>query len=134
MGSLLQVVNIPAISPAATSLELSSQFYKDFFRTVPPDNWQAMVMADIIKLFNWTYVAAVGLDDSYGRSGIWALERESFNRKSFRVAFSEFIPRLGYQQKINQTVTKIKRKRNIGVVIVLAFWTLWKNILDTGNQ
>ena len=118
VGSLLQVANIPAINPAATSLELSSQFYKDFFRTVPPDNWQAMVMADIIELFNWTYVAAVGLDDSYGRSGIWALERESFNRKSFCVAFSEFIPRLGYQQKINQTVSKIKRKRNIGVVIV----------------
>ena len=59
VGSLLQVANIPAISPAATSLELSSQFYKDFFRTVPPDNWQAMVMADIIELFNWTYVAAV---------------------------------------------------------------------------
>ena len=76
VGSLLQVANIPAISPAATSLELSSQFYKDFFRTVPPDNWQAMVMADIIELFNWTYVAAVGLDDSYGRSGIWALKKK----------------------------------------------------------
>ena len=118
VGSLLQVANIPAISPTATSVELSSQFYKDFFRTVPPDNWQAMVMADIIELFNWTYVAAVGLDDSYGRGGIWALEKESFNRKSFCVAFSEFIPRLGYQQKINQTVAKIKQMPGIGVIIV----------------
>ena len=129
VGSLLQVANIPAISPDATSVELSSQLYKDFFRTVPPDNWQAKVMADIIEFFNWTYVAVVGIDDSYGRSGIRALEKESFNRKSFCVAFSEFIPLLGYQEKINQTVAKIKWKRSIGVIIVWlsgrpreAFW------------
>ena len=48
VGSLLQVSDIPAISPSATSDELSSQMYKDFFRTVPPDNWQAEVMADVI--------------------------------------------------------------------------------------
>ena len=118
VGSLLQIANIPAISPSATSVELSSQLYKDFFRTVPPDNWQAKVMADIIELFNWTYVAVVAIDDSYGRSGVRALEKESFNRKSFCVALSEFIPLLGYQEKINQTVTKIKWKRSIGVIIV----------------
>lgn len=118
VGSLLQVATIPAISPTATSVELSSQLYKDFFRTVPPDNWQAKVMADIIERFNWTYVAAVGLDDSYGRNGIWALEKESYDRKSFCVAFSEFIPRLGYQEKIKQTVSRIKMKPSIGVIIV----------------
>ena len=117
VGGLLQVANISAIS-LATSVELSSRLYKDFFRTVPPDNWQAKVMADIIELFNWTYVAAVGLDDSYGRNGIWALEKESYNRKTFCVAFSEFIPRLGFKQKMRQSVAKIKRKPSIGVIIV----------------
>ena len=33
-------------------------------------------MADFIERFNWTYVAVIGLDDSYGRNGILALERE----------------------------------------------------------
>ena len=118
VGSLLQVSNIPAISPSATSDELSSQMYKDVFRTVPPDNWQTEVMADIIELFNWTYVAAVGLDDSYGHSGISSLEKESYNRKTFCIAFSEYIPRLGYEEKIKQTVLKIKRKTEIAVIIV----------------
>ena len=117
VGSLLQVVNIPAISPSATSVELNSELFKDYFRMVPPDDWQAKVMAEIIEFFNWTYVAAVGLDDSYGHSGIRALEKESINR-SFCVAFSEFIPRLGYQSKINQIVAKIKQKPNIGVIVV----------------
>ena len=118
VGSLLQVSDIPVVSPSATSDELSSQMYKDVFRTVPLDNWQAEVMADIIELFNWTYVAAVGLDDSYGHSGISSLEKESYNRKTFCIAFSEYIPRLGYEEKIKQTVLKIKRKTEIAVIIV----------------
>lgn len=118
VGSLLQVADIPAVSPTATSVELSSRLYKDFFRTVPPDNWQAKVMADIIEQFNWTYVAAVGIDDSYGRNGIWALEKESYDRNTFCIAFSEFIPRLRYQDKIKQTVSRIKLRPSIGVIIV----------------
>ena len=118
VGSLLQVSDIPAISPSATSDELSSQMYKNFFRTVPPDNWQAKVMADIIELFNWTYVAAVGLDDSYGQNGISALEKESYNRKTFCIAFSEYIPRLGYWSKTKQTVLKIERRSEVAVIIL----------------
>ena len=118
VGSLLQVSDIPATSPSATSAESSSQMYKDFFRTVPPDKWQAEVMADIIELFNWTYVAAVGLDDSYGHNGISALEKESYNRKTFCIAFSEYIPRLGHWDKTKQTVLKIKRRSEIAVIIV----------------
>ena len=118
VGSFLQVVDIPAISSVATSVDLSSKLHEHFFRTVPPDIWQAKVMADIIELFNWTYVAAVGLDDSYGRNGIWALEKESYNRKTFCVAFSEHIPRRDYHDKIKQTVAKIKLRSNIGVIVV----------------
>ena len=118
VGSLLQVSDIPSISPRATSDELSSQMYKDFFRTVPPDKWQAEVMADIIELFNWTYVAAVGLDDSYGQNGISALEKVSYNRKTFCIAFSEYIPRLSYKNKTKETVLKIKRRSEITVIIV----------------
>ena len=118
VGSLLQVANIPAITPSATSEELSSQMYKDVFRTIAPDNWQAKVMADIIELFNWTYVGAVGLDDSYGRNGIWALEKESYHRKTFCIAFSEFIPLLGYQEKVKRIVSRMKLNLNVGVVFV----------------
>ena len=75
-------------------------------------------MADIIELFNGTYVAAVGLDDSYGRKGILALEKEAYNRKTFCIALYEFIPRLDYHENLKQTLFKIKMHRRIGVVIV----------------
>lgn len=118
VGSLLQVQDIAAITPTATSQELSSRMYRHFFRTVPGDKWQAKAMADIIEHFNWTYIAAVAADDSYGRQGVWAVEREVYKRRTFCIAFSEFIPRLGYTEKLREIVFKLKQQRNIGVVIV----------------
>ena len=43
------------------------------------------------RAFNWTYVATVGLDDSYGRKGILALEKEAYNRKTFCIALYKLI-------------------------------------------
>ena len=100
IGSPLNVANVPIISFAATSDELSSDQYRYFMRTVPPDSQQARVQADLFERFNWTYVGTVALDDSYGRFGVSALENEAYTRKTFYIAFSEFIPRLGAAKKI----------------------------------
>ena len=115
--SLLQVAGIPAISATITSEELSSKYYKDFFRTVPSDTWVAKAIADIIERFNWTYVAAIGLDDSYGRNGISALKREAYDRGTFCIA-SDFIPRLDYHDNMKQIVVRINRHRTTRVIII----------------
>ncbi|CAH3020531.1 unnamed protein product [Porites evermanni] len=39
-------------------------------------DFKPKAMTDFIERFNWTYVAVIGLDNSYGRNGILALERE----------------------------------------------------------
>lgn len=49
-------------------------------------------MVDLVTHFNWSYIALVGLDDSYGRTGISAVISEATSRKvSFCIAISEFI-------------------------------------------
>ena len=50
-------------------------------------------MADIIQYFNWSYIAAVAMDDSYGRHGVWELESEAEKRETFCLSFAEYIPR-----------------------------------------
>ncbi|PFX34872.1 Extracellular calcium-sensing receptor [Stylophora pistillata] len=90
-GSLLKVAGIPAISYAAMSEELSSPFYKTSFITVPSDKQRASAMADLFEHFDWSHVATVAVDDSYGRYGVWALEKESFPRKSFCIALNTFV-------------------------------------------
>ena len=121
VSSLLNVAAIPTISPFATSEELSSPYFNSFFRTIPPDGQQAKAMVDIIEYYQWKYIAAVAVDHSYGRYGLRALEREAYDRKTFCIAFSEYITRSGYKGKITSIVRKLKDAENIKVVI------LWSN-------
>ena len=121
IGSLLSVAEIPIISFAATSDELSSAQFRYFLRTVPSDRQQARVQADLFEHFKWTYVGTVALDDSYGRFGVSAIQNESYKRKTFCIAFSEFIPRLRAAQSMVQIVSRIKQQSNVKVVVVWVF-------------
>lgn len=121
VASLLQVAGIPLVSHSATSNELSSPQYRHFFRTAPPDGQQASAMADIIQYFNWSYIAAVAMDDSYGRNGVWELESEAEKRKTFCLSFAEYIPRQEYNVKLTRAVGKLKTYPNIRVVVLWLF-------------
>ena len=60
VASILQVFEIPQISPFSTSVLLSDRdLYKYFMRTVPPDSFQAAAMVDICLKYNWTYVLTI---------------------------------------------------------------------------
>ncbi|XP_001634755.2 extracellular calcium-sensing receptor [Nematostella vectensis] len=120
VAGLFQVVDMPIVSPFASSEELSSPYYSSFFRTVAPDGEQSKAMADIIEHFKWAYVAAIAHDGSYGQYGVRALEREAYDRKTFCISFVEFFTRSGYKGKIETIVRKIKRASNIKVIV---FWS-----------
>ena len=120
LGGILQMLNVNAISGTTTSPELSSYTYKHLHRSVPSDTYLSKAVADIIHHFNWTYVAAVGIDDSYGRNGIWSVIKEAENKKgSFCVALTEFIPHNSQTTNIKDIVKRLTRHENIRVV------TLW---------
>ena len=120
LGGILQMLNVTAISGTTTSPELSSYTYKHLHRSVPSDTYLSKAVADIIHHFNWTYVAAVGVDDSYGRNGIWSVIKEAENKKgSFCVALTEFIPHNSQTTNIKDIVKRLRRHENIRVV------TLW---------
>ena len=121
IGSLVSVAKIPIISYAATSDELSSDQYRYFLRTVPPDSEQARVQADLFEHFKWTYVGTVALDDSYGRFGVAALQNEAYKRNTFCIAFAEFIPRLRAASDMKQIVSRIKQRSNVKVIVVWVF-------------
>lgn len=61
--NLLQLFSIPQIGYSATSRDLSDKsFYKYFLRVVPSDFYQAQVMVDLVRFYNWTYVSTVHTD------------------------------------------------------------------------
>ena len=118
VAGLLQVVNIPAISPSASSEELSWSFYKKFLRTVPPDGFQARAMADLIDHFGWTYIAVIAVEHSYGLYGFRALEHESLQRETFCIGLVEYITPTRYENRLKPIVEKLKRAENIKVIVL----------------
>lgn len=119
IGGFLRMLNVSAVSGTTVSSELSSPSYSHLYRTVPSDRFLAKAMVDIIEHFNWSYVAAVGLDDSYGRNGIWSLVNEATLRESsFCIAMTEFIRHEAQLPSIKYIIEKLKRRENIKVVIL----------------
>ncbi|XP_078384113.1 extracellular calcium-sensing receptor-like [Oculina patagonica] len=128
IGGFLQMLNVSAISGTTVSPELSSYTYKHLYRTVPPDTFLAKAIADIIEHFNWSYVAAVGLDDSYGRNGIWSLVSEAASRKNpFCIAMTEFIRHETQFPSMVGIVNKLKRQENIKVVVLWIYGSYQSN-------
>lgn len=131
VSNLLEVEDIPLISYAATSDELSSSAYPSFFRTVPPDRFQSKVMSDIARYFNWTYVAAIAQDDAYGRSGIEYFRKHS-KPQGICIAYDNYFPvKEGEEseKKIRTIVEELKEKENVGVIILYCDRTRARNML-----
>ena len=118
VANTLEVENLPLISPSATSEELSHSDFRVFFRTVPPDSQQAKAISDMIDYFNWTYVIIVGIDTSYGRFGIHALEHEAEERDTFCIHSIEYYPPDEYKPKIRKIVSRIKKAVNVRVIVL----------------
>lgn len=131
IAGLLQVFGISAVSGTTTSPELSSQTYNHFYRTMASDIFRVKAIADIIQNFNWTYVAAIGLDDSYGRNGVWYLVEEAARRNNvFCVAMTEFISRKEPFQSIRNIVARVKQHKNIRVIVLWIYGSYEKTLRD----
>ena len=136
ISGFLEMVNISAISTALSPV-LSSYTYKHLYRTMPPDTFLAKAVADLIDHFNWTYVAAIGVDDAYGRYGVWSVIKEASNKNgSFCVAMTEFIPHHGAQiRNTTDIVTKLKRHENIRVIILWMYGAILRTFVrEVGRQ
>ena len=119
IAGFLRMLNVSSISGSATSAELSSLTYDHLFRTVPSDTFLAKAMVDLVTHFNWSYVAVVGLDNSYGRNGAWAVASESTSRKSsFCIALTRFVRHESLNRSISNIVRQLKQMDNVKVVIL----------------
>ena len=66
---------IPQISYSSTGIELSDKSRFEYFsRVVPPDNFQAQAMVDVVSAFGWAYVSTLADVGNYGEKGIAAFE------------------------------------------------------------
>ena len=125
-ASLLRLFDTPQISYASTARTLSDKTrFETFFRTIPPDLFQARVMVELIIKYNWTYVIAVNSDDVYGREGINAFQSElreaSTNGTSYCTVDRQFsIPVSAGDEEYERVVDQINQPwvSNSSVVVL----------------
>ena len=64
--NLLQLFHIPQVGYSATSRDLSDKDrFSYFLRVVPSDYFQAQVMIDIVRYYNWSYVSVIHTDGKH---------------------------------------------------------------------
>ncbi|KAI4896664.1 hypothetical protein NFI96_026149 [Prochilodus magdalenae] len=115
LGSYL----LPQISYEASNEMLSNKMlYPAFFRTIPSDKNQVDAMIQILLRFNWTWIALLGSDNSYGQQGMLTLSQQASNH-DICIAYQAVIPSLSNstQQRMRDMVRNIiKTKVNTIVV------------------
>ncbi|XP_043847212.1 taste receptor type 1 member 3 [Dromiciops gliroides] len=91
-GKLFGFFLMPQVSYGASTDRLSNrELFPSFFRTIPSDRVQLQAIVELLSLFSWNWVAAVGSDDEYGRQGLSVFSSLASNR-SICIAHEGVLP------------------------------------------
>ncbi|XP_060750523.1 taste receptor type 1 member 1 [Tachysurus vachellii] len=117
LGSIL----MPEISYEASNELLSNrQLYPSFFRTIPSDKNQVKAMLEILVRYNWTWIALLGSDNSYGLQGMLSLSQQASDY-NICIAYQAVIPRLGTDtQQRMQNIVKNIIKTKVNTIVVFS--------------
>ena len=106
------------ISYSATSIDLSDRrLFGNFYRTVPSDDRQALVIAELMEYFNWTYISTVYSHGNYGQRGMEALMVELEKRK-ICVQTRNLLPKYPNEKDIRKIVAKLHANPNAMVTVL----------------
>ena len=127
LAAILSASKTPHISYSCTSTDLTaSNLYPSFLRTIPPDNFQALLITDLLQKFNWSFVNIVAMDDKYGRVGVMELLRE-LKRAKICVSIKEIYNIRNDNNRTTSLIQRLKARKEATVVI------LWCERFDALN-
>ncbi|XP_069942586.1 metabotropic glutamate receptor 8-like [Cherax quadricarinatus] len=118
IANILRLFKIPQISYASTSTELSDKSRFEYFsRVVPPDNFQAMAMVEVVKAFNWQYVSTLADEGDYGEKGIASFTKLA-EKSGICIAVSERIQRITKPEDFDLIIERLYTKPQARVIIM----------------
>ncbi|KAG9352932.1 hypothetical protein JZ751_017508 [Albula glossodonta] len=115
IGKLLGFFLMPQISYRATSDTFSDKrLYPSFFRT-------AEAIIELLKKFNWNWVAIVGSEDEYGKKGVQELSSLAA-QNSICVAYEALIPVDSDATRALEEILKRIKEANVSVVVLFSVY------------
>lgn len=135
---ILNVFNILQISYSSTSPSLSDKFnFRTFFRTIPPDTYQAKALADIVRYFGWSYISTIATSDDYGRLGIEAFKEAAETLDICLALEALFDPKLSLdstKQQVEKIVSDLKSEERAKVIVLFCEWPSAQAILQEAER
>ncbi|XP_040611152.1 vomeronasal type-2 receptor 1 [Mesocricetus auratus] len=105
---ILGLYRMPQVGYTSSCPILSDSYpFSAFLRTIPSDKIQSEAMVTLIKHFGWVWVGAIAADDDYGKYGVKTF-KEKIKGTNICVAFSETIPKVYSNEKMQKAVTAVK--------------------------
>ncbi|XP_034240274.1 metabotropic glutamate receptor 2-like [Thrips palmi] len=118
VANILRLFKIPQISYASTSTELSDKSRFGFFsRVVPPDNFQAQAMVDVVSALGWKYVSTVAVEGDYGERGIQSFVQLA-SQNGICVGVSELIHRKAHPDEYDRVVLRLSQRPKARAVVM----------------
>ena len=139
VANLLRVFNIPQVSYGSTSADLSNkEIYSYFFRTVPPDSFQAHAMVDVLREYNWNYVFTVNSYGNYGQKGMAELQKAA-KAAGICVASAAQLPSLPRDEDFKNVVNDFLKRRtesssSVNTIVVFTTQSDSTDLLRAANE
>jgi ABC-type branched-subunit amino acid transport system substrate-binding protein len=118
VANILRLFKIPQISYASTSVELSDKSRFEYFsRVVPPDNFQAQALAEIVSSLKLTYASTIAVEGEYGEKGIASFLKAA-SEIGVCVALSEKILRNSKEEDFDKIIERLYSKKQARAVVM----------------
>ncbi|XP_037683290.1 vomeronasal type-2 receptor 1-like [Choloepus didactylus] len=117
---LLGLYYIPQVDYASTCSYLSDKYqFPSYIRTVASDKFQSTAMVKLIQHFGWVWIGTIAADDDYGKYGVKVF-KEILKGANLCIAFSEIIPKVYSNEKMQKVVNALKNSTARVIVLYVS--------------